>query len=86
MKGERRKFSATFKAKVALEALKERESLAELSKTLRGAPEHAWNCNSKLLQFQAKEYEKTVESAEAMLQVAFMFFLLNRLKHSKTKN
>jgi transposase-like protein len=32
MKGKRRKFSAAFKAKVAIEALKERESLAELSK------------------------------------------------------
>jgi putative transposase len=28
----------------------------------------------------AKEYEKTVESAEAMLQIAFVSFLLNRLK------
>jgi transposase len=32
MKGKRRKFSAAFKATVAIEALKERESLAELSK------------------------------------------------------
>jgi len=34
----------------------------------------------------AKEYEKTVESAEAMLQIAFISFLLNRLKPSKIKN
>lgn len=32
MKKERRKFSAAFKAQVAIEALKERETLAELSK------------------------------------------------------
>jgi len=32
MKTSRRKFSGAFKAKVAIEALKERESLAELSK------------------------------------------------------
>jgi transposase len=32
MKAKRRKFSATFKAKVAIEALKERETLSELSK------------------------------------------------------
>lgn len=32
MKNTRRKFSSEFKAKVAIEALKERESLAELSK------------------------------------------------------
>jgi len=32
MKRTRRKFSAAFKAKVALEAIKERETMAELSK------------------------------------------------------
>jgi transposase len=32
MKTERKKYSAAFKAKVAIEALKERETLAELSK------------------------------------------------------
>ena len=32
MKSKRRKFSAQFKAKVAIEALKERESLSELSR------------------------------------------------------
>ena len=32
MKKTRRKFTVTFKAKVAIGALKERESLAELSK------------------------------------------------------
>jgi len=32
MKKNRRKLTATFKAKVAIEALKERESLAELSR------------------------------------------------------
>ena len=34
MKRERRKFAAAFKAKVAMEALKERETLAELAKRL----------------------------------------------------
>ena len=34
MKTERRKFSAAFKAQVAIEAIKERETLAELSKRL----------------------------------------------------
>jgi len=38
MKGESRKFSAAFKAKLALEALKERESLAELSKRFEVHP------------------------------------------------
>lgn len=39
MKTSRRKFSGAFKAQVALEALKERESLAELSKRFEVHPQ-----------------------------------------------
>ena len=38
MKRSRRKFSAQFKAKVALEAIKERETLAELAKRFESIP------------------------------------------------
>ncbi|NMB82824.1 MAG: transposase, partial [Ignavibacteria bacterium] len=38
MNATRRKFSAGFKAKVAIEAIKERESLAELSKRFEVHP------------------------------------------------
>lgn len=38
MKKERRKFSAAFKAQIAIEALKERETLAELSKSFEVHP------------------------------------------------
>ena len=38
MKRKRRKFSGAFKAKVAIEALKERETLAEISKRFEVHP------------------------------------------------
>jgi transposase len=38
MKQERRKFTSAFKAKVSLEAIRERETLAELSKRLEVHP------------------------------------------------
>jgi transposase len=38
MKAKRRKFTAAFKAKVTLEALKERETLAELAKRFEVHP------------------------------------------------
>ncbi len=38
MKTERRKFSAAFKAQVAIEAIKERETLAELSRRFEVHP------------------------------------------------
>jgi transposase-like protein len=38
MKKTRRKFTSSFKAKVAISALKERESLAELSKRFEVHP------------------------------------------------
>jgi transposase len=38
MKAKRRKFTAAFKAKVAIEALKERRTLAELTKEFELAP------------------------------------------------
>ena len=38
MKQKRRKFSGAFKAKVAIEALKERETLAEISKRFEVHP------------------------------------------------
>ena len=58
MKGKRRKFSAAFKAKVALEALKERESLAELSKRFEVHPNMISKWKQEFVENSAAVFEK----------------------------
>ena len=68
MKKTRRKFTGAFKAKVAIEALKERESLAELSKHFEVHPNiiSKWKKeflenSSHVFDQQSKETEKEVD-------------------------
>jgi transposase-like protein len=68
MKKTRRKFTGAFKAKVAIEALKERESLAELSKHFEVHPNIISKWKREFLQNsshvfdqQSKETEKEVD-------------------------
>ena len=58
MKGKRRKFSADFKAKVAIEALKERESLAELSKRFGVHPNMISKWKQEFLKNSSSVFEK----------------------------
>ncbi|WP_162055136.1 transposase [Pontibacter pamirensis] len=58
MKGKRRKFSAAFKAKVALEALKDRESLAELSKRFEVHPKMISKWKQEFVENSAAVFEK----------------------------
>lgn len=61
MKATRRKFSAGFKAKVAIEALKERESLAELSKRFEVHPNMISKWKKEFLEHSAEVFDKTKE-------------------------
>ncbi len=58
MKGKRRKFSAAFKAKVAIEALKERESLAELSKRFEVHPNMISKWKQEFVENSSLVFEK----------------------------
>lgn len=58
MKGKRRKLSAAFKAKVAIEALKERESLAELSKRFEVHPNMISKWKQEFLENSSAVFEK----------------------------
>lgn len=57
MKAKRRKFTAGFKAQVAIEALKERESLAELAKRFEVHPNMITTWKREFLERSAVVFE-----------------------------
>ncbi len=58
MKQKRRKFSGAFKAKVAIEALKERETLAEISKRFEVHPNMISKWKQEFLDRSSELFEK----------------------------
>jgi transposase-like protein len=64
MKGKRRKFGAAFKAKVAIEALKERESLAELSKRFEVHPNMISKWKQEFLENSSAAFEKEKDKSQ----------------------
>lgn len=62
MKQKRRKFSGAFKAKVAIEALKERETLAEISKRFEVHPNMISKWKQEFLDRSSEMFEKKSEA------------------------
>ena len=62
MKQKRRKFSGAFKAKVAIAALKERETLAELSKRFELHPTMISKWKQEFLEHSAEVFDKKSEA------------------------
>jgi len=61
MKKTRRKFTSAFKATVAIEALKERETLAELSKRFEVHPNMISKWKQEFLERSAEVFDKKSE-------------------------
>jgi len=57
MRAKRRKFTAAFKAQVAIEALKERESLAELAKRFEVHPNMISKWKQEFIERSAEIFE-----------------------------
>jgi transposase-like protein len=70
MKNSRRKFSSQFKARVAIEALKERETLAELSKRYEIHPNQISQWKREFLDNADKAFES---GKIKILRIARMF-------------
>ncbi|HEY0053981.1 MAG TPA: transposase [Pedobacter sp.] len=64
MKKTRRKFSATFKAKVAIESIKERCSLAELSKKFEIHPNQISKWKQEFLDNASSVFDNNTEVTE----------------------
>ena len=62
MKRSRRKFTSAFKARVAIEALKERESLAELSKRYELHPTMISKWKQEFLEKSSDVFDKRSEA------------------------
>jgi transposase-like protein len=66
MKRSRRKFTSAFKAKVAIEALKERESLAELSKRFEIHPNIISKWKKEFLEKSASVFDGKSDEREGV--------------------
>ncbi len=62
MKTKRKQYSPSFKAKVALEALKDKETLAELSKKFEVHPTQIGKWKQEFLSRAASLFEKATEA------------------------
>jgi transposase-like protein len=80
MKKSRRKFTAQFKAKVAIEALKERETLGELAKKYEIHPNQISQWKREFLENADKAFTGPKDKSEDQTDVKELFQQIGQLK------
>ena len=80
MKKTRRKFTGAFKAKVAIEALKERESLAELSKHFKVRPNIISKWKREFLQNSSHVFDQQSKETEKEVDVEKLYAKIGQLE------
>ena len=80
MKKSRRKFTAQFKAKVAIEALKERETLGELAKRYEIHPNQISQWKREFLENADKAFAGHNQKNEDQTDVKELFQQIGQLK------
>ena len=80
MKTKRRKFSATFKAKVAIEALKERESLAELSRKFEIHPNIISKWKKEFLEHADQAFKDKKSEADPEVDIEKLYAKIGQLE------
>ena len=80
MKKSRRKFSAKFKAKVAIEALKERETLSELAKRFELHPNQISQWKREFTEGSERAFEKSPKQEEPTVDPGELYRQIGELK------
>jgi len=81
MKQKRRKFSAAFKAQVAIEALKERESLADLSKRFEVHPNMIGKWKQEFLERSTEVFDhKSTKEPDQEVDVDKLYSKIGKLE------
>jgi transposase-like protein len=80
MKTSRRKFSGSFKAQVAIEALKERDSLAELSKKFEVHPNMISKWKQEFLERAAEIFETKSPDKQAQVDIDRLYSKIGQLE------
>lgn len=80
MKTNRRKFSGAFKAQVAIEALKERETLAELSKKFEVHPNIISKWKKEFLERSGEIFETKPPEKQAEVDLEKLYAKIGQLE------
>lgn len=80
MKQKRRKFSGAFKAKVVIEALKERESLADLSKRFEVHSNMISKWKQEFLEHAAEVFDKKSSDQETEVDIDKLYAKIGKLE------
>jgi len=80
MKKTRRKFTGVFKAKVSIEALKERQSLAELSKHFEVHPNIISKWKKEFLENSAQVFDQQSKETEKEIDIEKLYAKIGQLE------
>ncbi len=80
MKTNRRKFSGVFKAQVAIEALKERETLAELSKRYEIHPNIISKWKKEFIERASEIFETKAPEKQAEIDTEKLYTKIGKLE------